>query len=124
MPKPSMIFCQVSSVYLWLFTLNVQSVPHVAAVLMAGEDWATHFNHLFQPVSGETRLDLEGKFSGSAETFRHTGTYIICMSELREDIGPELELIRTRVVAPIKEFQSVLKTIRKCMTKREHKVNE
>ena len=35
---------------------------------------------------------------------------------------PELELIEGRIVGPIKEFQGILKAIRKSITKRQHKV--
>lgn len=44
------------------------------------------------------------------------------MEELRTLIAPELELIQTRVYAPVAEFQTIVKTIRKTITKREHKV--
>jgi amphiphysin len=44
------------------------------------------------------------------------------MEELRTAVAPELELIESRVVSPTKEFQGVLKTIRKTITKREHKL--
>ena len=44
------------------------------------------------------------------------------MEELRSTIGPELELIESRISGPTKEFQAVLKLIRKSITKREHKV--
>jgi amphiphysin len=44
------------------------------------------------------------------------------MEEMRTLIAPELELIESRIVGPAKEFQTVLKTIRKTITKREHKV--
>ncbi|KAI0932846.1 hypothetical protein AcW1_000150 [Taiwanofungus camphoratus] len=44
------------------------------------------------------------------------------MEELKTAIVPELELIESRVVDPIKELQGVLKTIRKSITKREHKL--
>lgn len=45
------------------------------------------------------------------------------MEELKTAIVPELELIETRIMGPIKEFQGVMKLIRKSLTKREHKVS-
>jgi len=45
------------------------------------------------------------------------------LEELRTSISPELELIESRVVGPMKEFQGIMKTIRKMITKREHKVS-
>lgn len=44
------------------------------------------------------------------------------MEELRSLIGPELELIQSRIAGPAKELQSIVKMIRKSITKREHKV--
>lgn len=38
-------------------------------------------------------------------------------------ISPELELIESRVVGPVKEFRDIMKGIRKMITKREHKVS-
>ena len=45
------------------------------------------------------------------------------MEDLKTSVVPELELIESRIVGPIKEFQGILKAIRKSITKREHKVN-
>lgn len=44
------------------------------------------------------------------------------MEELRMTLAPELELIDSRVVGPVKELQAVMKLIRKNITKRDHKV--
>jgi len=46
------------------------------------------------------------------------------MQELKDTLGPELELISSRIIAPAKEFQGIMKTIRKNITKREHKVGD
>ena len=42
--------------------------------------------------------------------------------EMKTLIAPELELIDSRIGGPAKELQSVLRTVRKSITKREHKV--
>lgn len=44
------------------------------------------------------------------------------MEELRETLTPEIELIESRVVAPLKDFDNILKAIRKNITKRDHKL--
>lgn len=44
------------------------------------------------------------------------------MEEMRVAIAPELELIESRIAAPTKELQSIMKLIRKSITKRDHKV--
>ena len=43
--------------------------------------------------------------------------------EMKTLISPELELIDSRIAGPTKELQSVLRLIRKSITKREHKVS-
>ena len=43
--------------------------------------------------------------------------------ELKVSVAPELELIESRIVAPAKELQVVMKQIRKTITKRDHKVS-
>jgi amphiphysin len=53
---------------------------------------------------------------------RNVDAYEAMMEETRQSVGPELELIESRIVGPVKEYQQVLKTIRKSITKREHKV--
>lgn len=44
------------------------------------------------------------------------------MEELRQTLSPELELIESRIVGPVKELQTIMKGIRKGITKRDHKV--
>lgn len=46
------------------------------------------------------------------------------MNELRDAVQPELELIDSRVTAPLKEYSDLLKKIRKTVTKREHKLTD
>lgn len=48
--------------------------------------------------------------------------YASSLEEMKSSVVPELELIDSRIVGPIKEFQGILKAIRKSITKREHKV--
>lgn len=73
-----------------------------------------------RPIAGE--YDLIGKNPDAAHTIKSVAKYESSMEELRAAVGPELELIESRIVGPTKEFQSVLKTIRKTITKRDHKV--
>lgn len=76
---------------------------------------------MFNPISGE--YDLIGKHPEAAATVKAVDAYQTTAEELRGTIGPELELIESRIVGPAKEFQGVLKLIRKSITKREHKVS-
>lgn len=72
------------------------------------------------PIAGE--YDLIGKHPDSDHSIRSQDSYLQSMGELKDLIGPELELIESRISGPAKELQTVMKTIRKTLTKREHKV--
>ncbi|KAG5649556.1 hypothetical protein H0H81_003102 [Sphagnurus paluster] len=43
------------------------------------------------------------------------------MEEMRSLVAPELELIESRIMGPLKELQNTMKLIRKTITKRDHK---
>lgn len=73
-----------------------------------------------QPIGAE--YDLETKHPQAAATLVNISQYQTHMDELRETLTPEIELIDSRIVGPANEFQTVLKSIRKNMTKRDHKV--
>ena len=63
-----------------------------------------------------------GKNPDAALTIKNVDGYQAALEELKGTLGPELELIESRVVGPVKEFQAVLKQIRKSITKRDHKL--
>lgn len=66
--------------------------------------------------------DLVGKHPESEHTVRNIDAYESALQELKAAIVPELELIESRIIGPVKEVQNIMKVIRKTMTKREHKV--
>lgn len=107
------IICASSTVSLTIFCFQL-------GLFTSGAGFATHFSTLFHPISGE--YDLIGKNPDSAQTIRSVSKYETAMEELRSSIGPELELIESRIVGPTKELQQVMKMIRKSITKRDHKV--
>lgn len=90
------------------------------ALFTAGAGFGTHFATIFRPIASE--YDLIGKHPDAVHTVRSVAKYESTMEEMRSLIAPELELIDSRIVGPTKEFQAVLKTIRKTITKRDHKV--
>ncbi|KAJ3997901.1 BAR-domain-containing protein [Lentinula boryana] len=92
----------------------------VNSLFTAGAGFATHFSVIFHPIAGE--YDLIGKHPDAAHTIKSVDKYETAMEELRSSVAPELELIESRIVGPSKEFQGVLKTIRKTITKRDHKL--
>ncbi|PCH33055.1 BAR-domain-containing protein [Wolfiporia cocos MD-104 SS10] len=85
-----------------------------------GAGFAHHFAVIFHPLSGE--YDLLGKHPDTEHTIRNVDAYEVALEELKAAIVPELELIESRIIGPVKELQGVMKTIRKTLTKREHKL--
>lgn len=90
------------------------------ALLSGANGFANHFNFIYSPLSGE--FNLGGKHPDAAATIANTPSYSQHLDELRSAVAPELELIESRVVGPVKEFQGVLKLVRKTITKRDHKL--
>lgn len=86
----------------------------------AGVEFADHFIALLSPFAGE--FDLERQYPSSAATFENMGLYQELIAELNVAVQPELELIQSRIIGPMKEFKEVVKAVRKSITKREHKV--
>jgi amphiphysin len=98
----------------------MQSNRGYTALFQSGVNFADHFAKLFEPIQGE--YDLLGKYPEATQTSRNISSYQNVLEELRQTIVPELELIESRIVNPVRELQTVLKTIRKMITKRDHKV--
>ncbi|GAA5961939.1 hypothetical protein JCM8115_001617 [Rhodotorula mucilaginosa] len=92
----------------------------VATMLTSQTGFATAFTTLFSPLQGETSLTATHPYAET--TLRNIDQYQEFMVELREAIEPEIELVDARVTAPLKEYQELLKKIRKTITKREHKL--
>ncbi|CDO74789.1 hypothetical protein BN946_scf185001.g37 [Trametes cinnabarina] len=92
----------------------------VTNLFTSGTDFATHFSNLFRPLGSE--YNLEGKHPGAEHTIANVDGYVAIMEELKASVVPELELIESRIMGPIKDFQGILKAIRKSITKREHKL--
>ncbi len=92
----------------------------VLGLFTCGAGYGTHFSAIMHPIAGE--YDLLGKHPEASHTINSMDKYQNAMDELRASIGPELELIESRIMGPTKELQNILKMIRKSITKREHKV--
>ncbi|TFK76658.1 BAR-domain-containing protein [Pluteus cervinus] len=97
-------------------------IESVNRLFTSGASFATHFSTVFTPIA--TEYDLIGKHPECGHTIRNVAKYEATMEELRGSVGPELELIDSRIVGPTKEFQGVLKLIRKTITKRDHKLTD
>ncbi|KAF9785895.1 BAR-domain-containing protein [Thelephora terrestris] len=97
-----------------------QFCEQAKAMFNAGSEYADHFVALFSPVTGE--FDLARQHPDSATTFENMASYQELMAELNVAVQPELELIQSRIIGPLKEFKEVVKAVRKSITKREHKL--
>lgn len=98
------------------FLITIQ----IPALFTSGAGFSTHYAVVMQPISGE--YDLIGKFPDAGHTIRNVTKYEAAMEEMRVLIAPELELIESRIIGPTKELQTIMKLIRKSITKRDHKV--
>ncbi|KAF9001389.1 BAR-domain-containing protein [Hymenopellis radicata] len=94
----------------------------VNGLFTCGAGYGTHFSTIMHPIAGE--YDLLGKHPEASHTIHSVDKYQNAMEELRASIGPELELIESRIMGPTKELQTILKMIRKSITKREHKLTD
>ncbi|KAI0344278.1 BAR-domain-containing protein [Trametopsis cervina] len=92
----------------------------VTNLFTSGAGFAQHFATLFRPLAGEN--DLLRNHPEAEHTVKHVDTFEGILEELKAAVVPELELIETRVISPVKELQGVMKTIRKSITKRDHKL--
>ncbi|KAJ3576273.1 hypothetical protein NP233_g537 [Leucocoprinus birnbaumii] len=94
----------------------------VTSLFTHGHGFATHFSVIFNPIAGE--YDLLGKQPDAEQTIRSVGSYETAMEELKTLVLPELELIESRILGPTKELVTVMKQIRKTITKRDHKLTD
>ncbi|KAI0696492.1 BAR-domain-containing protein [Cerioporus squamosus] len=83
-------------------------------------EFAEHFSTIFHPLGSE--YGLESKHPEAEHTIANVEVYATTVEEMKASVVPELELIESRIVGPVKEFQGILKAIRKSITKREHKL--
>ncbi|KDN53329.1 BAR-domain-containing protein [Tilletiaria anomala UBC 951] len=92
----------------------------VQNMLLSGAAFGSAFANLFSPSGSEA--DFIGNHPQAATTIQSLPAYDIMMEELREALTPEIDLIENRIIAPIKDFNAVIKSIRKNITKRDHKL--
>lgn len=92
----------------------------VKAMLMSGSGFCEHYGILFRPMGNE--IDIERAHPEATNTIVNASYFQQSLDELREILTPEVELIESRILQPVHEFISICKTIRKNITKRDHKL--
>ncbi|WFC94630.1 BAR adaptor protein Hob1 [Malassezia brasiliensis] len=89
-------------------------------MLSSSQLYAQEFSALFHPFG--TEYDLERRHPEAVQTLVNLTGYVAHVDELREALRPEMELISSRVIAPVQELEVMLKSISKAITKRDHKL--
>jgi len=130
--KDTKAFCQAVTgdhynlVFRWLLILScihplvTNFFFNLTDLFEASSGYANHMSAILSPIAGE--YDLIGKHPDSAHSIRSVTKYEQAMIDMKEVISPELQLIESRILSPAMELQSVMKLIRKTITKRGHKV--
>lgn len=91
----------------------------INAMLDEQIEFARAMEDIYKPIAGGmAEPDAQ---EDSPEGLESAEYYRAAMSQLKEELKPDLELIEKRVVAPAQELLKVINNIRKMATKREHK---
>lgn len=89
-------------------------------MLMAGTGFTESFGTIFHPMGNE--IDIERSHPEAGATVANLGPYQQAIDELRELLTPEIGLVESRIIAPVHDFQQIIKQVRKNVTKRDHKL--
>ncbi|KAI7934782.1 hypothetical protein MJO29_016045 [Puccinia striiformis f. sp. tritici] len=92
----------------------------VLKMLTSSHNFGQAYITLLSPMSNE--VDLPERYPNAVQTIEQMSAYQELITDLRDTIQPELDLIDTRIIAPIKEFNEVIKRAKKAITKRDHKL--
>ncbi|KAI9675920.1 MAG: hypothetical protein M1829_003158 [Trizodia sp. TS-e1964] len=76
---------------------------------------------IYKPISGRVSDPDALEAEGNPEGIRACEEYESIVRELLTTLQPELEMIESRVINPAVELLDIIKVIRKCATKRQHK---
>lgn len=91
-----------------------------ADLLISGSGFVDNFSNLFKPLGSE--IDIERNHPEASNTIVNVSYYGQALDELRDILTPEVELVESRIMAPLHDFILVLKQVRKNVTKRDHKL--
>jgi amphiphysin len=90
-------------------------------MLTSSHNFGQAYVTLLSPMANEA--DLPERYPNAAQTIEQMAAYQELVTDLRDTVQPELDLIDTRIIAPIREFNEVIKHAKKAITKRDHKVS-
>lgn len=83
--------------------------------------FAEAVKEIYRPISGRMSDASTLVVEGNPEGVEACDEYQAIVSELKETLSPELEMIETRIVAPAKDLLEIFKKVNKLLTKRNHK---
>ncbi|KAL4923380.1 amphiphysin [Aspergillus undulatus] len=84
-------------------------------------EFSKAMTELYKPISGRASDPSTYTIEGNPEGIRACEEYEAIVQDLKESLGPELEMIDSRVVGPAQQLLEVIKAIRKVAVKRDHK---
>lgn len=82
--------------------------------------FAQEFSAMFHPLGNE--YDLERRYPQMVPTLVNLTGFVAYLDNLRDTLRPEFELIASRIIAPSQELETLMKSISKAITKRDHKL--
>ncbi|KAL4915848.1 hypothetical protein BDW62DRAFT_119020 [Aspergillus aurantiobrunneus] len=84
-------------------------------------EFSKAMTELYKPISGRASDPSTYAIEGNPDGIRACEEYEAIVQDLKESLGPELEMIDSRVVSPAQQLLEVIKAIRKVSVKRDHK---
>jgi amphiphysin len=84
-------------------------------------EFSKAMTELYKPISGRASDPSTYTIEGNPEGIQACEQYEAVMQELQELLGPELDMIDSRVINPANQLLDIIKVIRKVSVKREHK---
>jgi len=84
-------------------------------------EFSKAMTEIYKPISGRMSDPMSLEVQGNIEGIRACEEYEAVVKDLQETLGPELEMIDSRVIRPANELLDVIKVIRKTAVKRDHK---
>lgn len=93
----------------------------VLGMLNSGVAFVDGFRKLAAPLGSEAG-DVVGAYPQAQKTLDALPEYEAILAEVRETLTPEVELLESRIINPLRDLKAAVQAIRKNVTKRNHKL--
>lgn len=84
-------------------------------------EFSKAMTELYKPISGRASDPSTYTIEGNPEGIQACEEYEAIVRDLQDSLGPELEMINSRIISPADQLLEVIKVIRKVALKRDHK---